>query len=408
MTKLFACLVLAFVAPIFGSLYAQEGPPPDQYEPPPPVGMDVDYFAPPKQKFFIGFRVLGGPKVSFSGSGNIPTTSNPGADSTTTNRTYDDGSVSPNTRTDVTTGAGIVDGRTNTWNYDDASQVGADGTSVDMHSYSAQILGDNPHSGRASSGTGFELTFERDFGWHLGRVQFDLIGGLGMNKISYSRTANVLATVTTLTDNYSTYGPILDANSDPVLDSDNNPTNSPTPTAPPAAPYTAPSTNTTDTAGNAVNDTTLLSSEPNSSSTSTETNDTEVTEQWNITGAYFTLRTGAQITVPITGKFSASVSGGPALVYVGTTFSVNQTINAPTGTPVTSTVSDDYYTVLPAYFADADIEYSLTDTTGLYLGAVFQSTTGYNQTINSAEGNYTTKINFGNQEGVRGGISFKF
>jgi hypothetical protein len=409
MNKLFACFALAFVAPIFGSLHAQEGPPPDEYEPPPPVGLDVDYFAPPKQKIYVGFRVLGGPRVSFSGSGTIPSGVNPGFDSTTTVRSYSDGNVSPNTRTDVTTGAAITDGRTDTWNYDSASQLGADGTSVNLDAYSATIIGNNPHTGRAGSGTGLELTFERDFGWHWGKVQFDIIGGLGMNKITYSRTSNILAAVTTQTDNYSTFGPILDANGDPVLDADNNPTYSATPTAPPAAPYSAPST-TTDTAGNSVANTTLLNSEPNpnSSSTSTVTNDTEVTDQWNITGAYFTLRAGAQVTVPITSKFSASVSGGPALVYVGTTFSVNQTINPPTGNPVTSTVSDEYNTVLPAYFADADVEYSLTDTTGLYLGAVFQSTTGYNQAINSPDGNYTTRINFGNQEGVRGGISFKF
>ncbi len=411
MNKLFACLVLASVAPIFGSLYAQEGPPPEQYEPPPPVGMDVDYFPPPKQKLWVGFRVLTGPKVSFSGSGNIPSGVNPGDpnDPTVTTRTYNDGSIAPDSRTDVTTGAAIVDGRTNTWNYTTASQVGADGTSVNMNEYSAKIDGNNPHTGRASSGAGFELTFERDFGWHIGKVQFDIIGGLGMNKISFSRTSNVLADITTRTDNFSTFGPILDANNDPVLDGDNNPTQSATPTAPPAAPYTAPSSNTTDTAGNTVNDTTLLGNQPNSSSTSTQTNnDTEVSEHWSITGAYFTLRAGAQMTVPITEKFSASVSGGPALVYVGTTFSVDQTINPPTGTPVTSTVSEDYNTVLPAYFADADLQYSLTDTTGLYLGAVFQSSTSYNQAIRSPDGNYATKINFGNQEGVRGGISFKF
>jgi hypothetical protein len=114
------------------------------------------------------------------------------------------------------------------------------------------------------------------------------------------------------------------------------------------------------------------------------------------------------MTVPITEKFSASVSGGPALVYVGTKFSVNQTLTPPTGSPITSTVSDDYNTVLPAYFADADIEYTLTDTTNLYLGAVFQSCMSYNQSIRSPDGNYTDKVDFGNQEGVRGGISFKF
>ncbi|HWZ94433.1 MAG TPA: hypothetical protein VNW30_04495 [Opitutaceae bacterium] len=444
MNKLFACLALAFVAPIFGSLYAQEGPPPEQYEPPPPVGLDVDYLAPAKQKLSIGFRVLTGPKVRFSGSGIIPSGDNPTPDVNGIRR-YNDGFVDPDSRTDASPsnsgqplnapGAPNADGRTNIWSYDSAAQVDPNNHSVDMHAYSGTINGSNPGSGRASSGTGFELTFERDFGWHLGRVQFDLIGGLGLNKISYSRTASVAGMMTTQTDVYNTYSAQPDGNGDPYNDTNGNeffgglppsppnpaPTSSaantpgtlptpaalaPIPTAPPAAPYTSPSS-TTDVNGNTVDNSTVVGSTPVKSSTS-QPAPTLVTEKWNINGAYFTMRAGAEMIVPITEKLSASVSGGPALVYVGTTFSVNQTLTPPTGSPITSTVSDDYNTVLPAYFADADIQYSFTDTTDLYLGAVFQSTTGYNQAIHSPNGNYTDKLEFGNQEGMRGGISFKF
>jgi hypothetical protein len=438
MNKLFACLALAVVAPIVNSLYAQEGPPPEQYEPPPPVGYDVDYLAPPKQKLHVGFRVLSGPKVRFSGSGIIPNGVNPTPDANGIRR-YNDGYVDPDTRTDTVSGQPLQsspndDGRTNSWSYDSAAQVDPNGTSVDMHTYSATINGDNPHSGRAASGAGFELTFERDFGWHLGRVQFTLIGGLGLNKISYSRTANVAAMMTTSTDVYNTYGSQLDGNSDPYNDTNGNeffgtlpsgitPVSSaantpgslpspaaqaPVPTAPPAAPYTAPLTGT-DASGATVDNSTVLSTQPQpGSSSTTPPEPAEVTEKWNVDGAYYTLRAGAQISVPITEKFTASVSGGPALVYVGTTFSVDQTLTPPTGNPITSTVSEDYNTVLPAYFADADIEYSFTDSTGFYLGAVFQSSTGYNQAIHSPNGNYTNRLDFGNQEGVRGGISFKF
>jgi hypothetical protein len=408
MNKLFACLALAFVAPIFGSLYAQdEGPAPDQYEPPPPVGMDVDYLAPAKQKLSIGFRVLSGPKVRFSGSGIIPSGVNPSPDPTGIRR-YNDGFIDPDARTDATTGAALpADGRTNTWSYTNATQVDATNNGVDMHTYSGTINGTNGGRGRASSGTGFELTFERDFGWHLGRIQFDIIGGLGMNKISYSRTTSVAGMMTTLTDVYNTYDPILDGNGDPVPDGNGNTTYNSTPnTTTTTAPYSGPSSATSST-GATVNNTTLLGLQP-VSDTAAAPQPTLVSEKWNINGAYFTLRGGAEMIVPITEKFSASMSGGPALVYVGTTFSVDQTITPPTGSPITSTVSDQYSTVLPAYFADANIDYSFTDTTDVYLGAVFQSTTGYNQAIHEPNGNYTDRIDFGNQEGVRGGISFKF
>jgi hypothetical protein len=425
MNKLFACLALAFVAPIFGSLYADdEGGPPEQYEPPPPVGMDVDYLAPPKQKLSIGFRILTGPKVSFSGSGIIPA-ANPAPDVNGI-RTYADGSISPDARTDAASAQLLANSpnpdpisRTNTWSFDNASQIDAAHQGVDMDTYGGTINGNNAGSGRAASGNGVELTFERDFGWHLGRVQFDLIGGLGLNKISFSSSAQVAGMMTKNTDVYNTYNTILDANGDPVLDANNNPTytagtpanGAPNNGSPPVAvttPYTAPST-ANDTNGTSEDNSALIGTSPVPGlSTTSAPVPTEVTEQSNIVGAYYTLRFGPQMTVPITAKFSASLSGGPALVYVGTKFTVNQTINPPTGNPVTSTVSGDYNTVLPAYFADADISYTLTDTTGLYLGAVFQSSRGYNQSISSPDGSYTDKVNFGNQEGVRAGINFKF
>ncbi|HXB01521.1 MAG TPA: hypothetical protein VNV15_01725 [Opitutaceae bacterium] len=412
MNKLFACLALAFVAPIFGSLYAQdEGSEPEQYEPPPPVGMDVDFLAPAKQKLSVGFRVLTGPKVRYSGSGIIPSGVNPSPDVNGIRR-YNDGFIDPDARTDATTGAPITpDGNSNTWSFSNQSQVDAANNGVDMHAYSGTINGTNGGSGRASSGTGFELTFERDFGWHLGRVQFDIIGGLGMNKISYSRTTTVAGMMTTLTDVYNTFNTNLDANGDladasgNTLPAGSNPTyTAGAPNQPP--PYTAPSS-ALDSNNQTVNNSTIIGTQP-VSDTASAPQPTLVTEKWNITGAYFTLRGGAEMIVPITQKFSASVSGGPALVYVGTTFSIDQTINPPTGSPVTSTVSNDYSTVLPAYFADANIDYSFTDTTDVYLGAVFQSTTGYNQAIHEPDGNYTDRVDFGNQEGVRGGISFKF
>jgi len=410
MKKLFACLALAFAAPILGSLYAQEGPPPEQYEPPPPVGLDVDYFPPPKQKLFIGISVLSGPKISFSGSGSIPSGVNPGNPGDAT-RTFNDGTISPDARIDATTQQPLQtvhpDNFTNTWSFTNASQIDAVNTGVDFHTYSAVSDAGSNASGRAGPGGGYDITFERDFGWHLGKIQINLIGGLGLNKISFSKTTTAEATLTTTTFIFGTANVSLDPTTmDPnQLDGNNNPL--PVPGLPPAGGPTTFPTSTTDSAGNPVDTSTLVNNQPSSISDPTPSQ-TEITENANVNGAYFTLRLGAEIDLPITDKFSASVSGGPALVYAGTTFSVDQTVTPPTGNPITSTVSDTFNTVLPAYFANANVEYDLTDTTGLYLGAVFQSTTGYNQSINNPNGNYTTKIDFGNQEGVRMGVSFKF
>jgi hypothetical protein len=429
MKKLFACLALAFAAPILGSLYAQEGPPPEQYEPPPPVGMDVDYFPPPKQKLFIGISVLSGPKIRFSGSGSIPSGVNPGdtTDPTVTTRSFNDGTISPDARVGADGVTPITpDGRSNTFTFSNASQIDPNNNGVDFHTYSAVAdSGANAHGGRAGPGGGYDITFERDFGWHLGRLQINLIGGLGLNKISFSKTSEVQGTLTTTTFVFGTFNTDVDGNGDPTPNpglgsptgyTPGAPATSSTPGAPfVTTPFSSP-TSTTDPAGNPVDNSPLINNaataNPNTPTSGpaagTTTSDALLTESANINGAYFTLRLGAEITLPITDKFSASVSGGPALVYAGTTFSVDQTVTPPTGNPITSTVSDTFNTVLPAYFANANVEYDLTDTTGLYLGAVFQSTTGYNQSINNPNGNYTTKIDFGNQEGVRMGVSFKF
>ena len=217
---------------------------------------------------------------------------------------------------------------------------------------------------------------------------------------------------------------VLDANGDQVPDANGNPTYQlgPAPTGAPysasqlAGPYSAPS-NTTDVNGNSVDNSTLLDSQPNqntdpnnpnpSRQVSTQHTTNEVTDQWHIKGAYFTLRAGPVVTVPITSKFQASVSAGPALVYAGTTFSVTQTIQSPT-INVSSVITDGYSTVLPAYFGEANLEYWVTDRTGFYAGAIFQSSTNYNQTIHSVDGTYTTQIDLNTEQGMRMGMNFKF
>ena len=410
-------LVVGLLVFPFGLLCAQEGPPPEQYEPPPPVGVDASYFAPPKNTISIGLRVLSGPRISVSSTfGIVPFSTNPGDPNNTsiTSRTYDDGAVFPDTRTDSNGNPITPDGRTNSWNYLSDSQLTADRNGVMMHSSSAVIGGSNPQSGKSDAGSGFELTFERDFGWHVGRVHFDLIAGLGGNDIHYILTKFVPADVTTITDTYSVYAPETNADGSLKLDANGNPQYPSTPSGPPTA-QAFPS-NTTDANGNVVNNTTLLDGQPNqgndpntpsSRQESTVHTADQVTDQWHVRGAYFTFRAGAKITVPITNRFHFSVSTGPALVYVGTTFSVTQTINT-TSINTSSKVTDGFSTVLPAYFADADMEYWLTDRTGFYAGAVYQTSTGYSQTIRSENGSFRTRIEFGDQEGVRMGLSFKF
>src|SRR5579885_3466529 len=97
-----SALLLSLLAAIPAWLRAQEGPP-EQYEPPPAVGVDASYFTPPRNKISIGFRTMTGPKISTSSSfGIVPSQFNPGdpKDSSITSRVYADGGVFPDARTD--------------------------------------------------------------------------------------------------------------------------------------------------------------------------------------------------------------------------------------------------------------------------------------------------------------------
>src|SRR5690349_20770737 len=91
----------------------------------------------PKNYFSAGLHYSGKVTVGFSKIGNIDLdTTSVGTDSSTVmSRTYNDGSVSLDTRTDDAGNKLASDGRTNTWSYSYASQVSSDQSSISFHSY---------------------------------------------------------------------------------------------------------------------------------------------------------------------------------------------------------------------------------------------------------------------------------
>ena len=54
------------------------------------------------------------------------------------------------------------------------------------------------------------------------------------------------------------------------------------------------------------------------------------------------------------------------------------------------------------------MQFDITPRTGLYAGAVFQNSGNYDQRIKTANANYSTKLEFGNQQGFRAGMTIKF
>jgi hypothetical protein len=411
----FALLVLAST---LGLAHAQ-----DEERRAPPVEIPDfsnldEYIYEPKSTVRFGFRYISGAKTSFSGQGRIPSPSDPGeATGANMMRIYHDGTVQPDARVVArldSSGNPIIDpqtnspafdpitpdGRTNTWNYTDASQLSMPGF-VAFHSYSADVIDDAVRQKESASSAGMDLAVSRDMGKLVGgRIAWNLTAGMSINDISANTNDRVRATLTTLTDFYSLFGQV-----------------------PPAAPYSSPSTSTStivDASGNPVlNDdgtvatatvdtSVLIGNEPAGRIVTSLTDDMSVRNRWQLKGSYYTFRVGPTVWIPITTRLRASLSVGAALVYSGSSYTVTQTFEPELGEEISDTNSSEAYKLLPGYYADATVQYDLTERAGFYAGAVFQSAGSYTQNVDTESSHYSTKIDLANQNGLRAGMSIRF
>lgn len=407
--------------------YAQE----EQQQRPPTEIPDFsnldEYVYDPKSIVTYGFRFLSGAKLSFAGKGRIGTSENAGTDAELSKlmaRTYHDGSVNLDARVaarldssgnpvrDPDTGSQIFDpiapdGRTNTWAFQSDTQATAYPGFIAFHNYTADVIDSGTRTKDTNSNSGMELAVSRDMGKLFGtRLSWQLVGGMSINDLTGGMTDKVLAKITTVRDLYSLGG-----------------------VAAPTAPYSAPSStteNVADAAGNPVyntdgtvqtitTDTTVLISSLPYRETLSPVNDTvSVSNRWKVTGAYYTFRAGATLYVPITSRLKLSVSAGPALIYAGSNYAITQIFTPESGAEITDTQSSSTSHLLPGYYADASIQFDLTERTAFYAGAVMQGSGSYTQDVNTldataaGQAHYTTKIDLGRQQGFRGGLTIRF
>ena len=384
-----------------------------------------EYVYVPKSTLSLGTRfLLKGPKTTYSGQGSLASTYSPGADNTVTipniYRTYVDGSVSPDARTvSVTTALGGTitvpiqsDGKTNTWNYvngnssstllwnynTNSNQLLPDGNMA-FHTYSSEVTDTASHQVYGEANAGVELILDRDMGKLGKRFKWSLTGGFSIADIHSSVYLGVPTQLTTLTDEYDLFGQI-----------------------PPAAPFGSPSTSSQtvyDAAGNpvtgtgstsasqTVNQQVLLGNVPLSRTYTVS--DITTTNRYFIEGAYYTLRAGPTIDLPVWKGFSLTASAGPMLIYSGSIFNVLEDLKIATGEEFTQLYTKENNRVLPGYYVDLNLQYQLTDTAGFYMGGVYQSAGSYKQQLPSGTNTaYNTTIDFGSQEGVKGGLTVRF
>jgi hypothetical protein len=379
-----------------------------------------EYIYVPKSTLSLGTRFfLRGPKTTYGGQGENPAPVDPGDLASTAvpniSRTYIDGTVFPDTRTvTINTGLGgeaqvpiASDGRTNTWSYDNASQLLPDGN-ITFHTYSSEITDTALHGVTGAPNTGMELILDHDMG-KIGKLKWSITAGFSIADIHSSTFLSVPTAISTLTDTYDLFGQV-----------------------PPAAPYSSPNTisqtvfgasgsvesgTTTTTATQSVVQEILLGNQPLGGplGRQVDTVDTTTINRYFTEGAYYTLRAGPMITIPAGNHWKLNVSVGPDLIYLGSQLNVLEDLNIATGEDF-MTLYQKYNTkILPGYYVDVNLQYQLTDTAGFYVGGIYQGAGTFVQSLpsgndpNTGAGlSYTSKLDFGNQEGVKGGVTVRF
>lgn len=378
-----------------------------------------EYIYEPKSVLTIGIRHLGPAKTAFSGGGTIfSTLDEPGpARGANLLRHYHDGTIQPDARfaarvdnggnpiIDPSSGNQLFDpiapdGRTNTWAYADQRQVTDNGYLV-YHGYSARVTDDKVRDLDTLSSNGLDISASHDMGKVFGtKIGWTLVAAVSVSDLSAHTAGNVRAAVSTDSDYYSLYGQ-----------------------NPPEPPYSSPSSKNVTLLDNAgkplltddgvpqtvvVDTTVLLANESAARITTVATDETSVRNIWKLKGAFYTFRFGPSLVIPVFSRVQITLSAGPALIYSGSSYTVTQTLSPETGTEITDTSTDVANKLLPGYFADATLQVNISDRTGFYAGAVFQSAGSFVQQLNNATAQYSSRIDFGSMSGMRAGMSYRF
>lgn len=354
---------------------------------------DIDAFPliPSGKSLRFGLHYVGGPKVAFKNLGTVPF--NPALVDPTSldSRTYTDGTVSQDARTD-SAGRPANDGLTNTWQMNYADQITPSGD-VAMHLYSTASTGANM-KGDSMSAEGWELQVGRSMGKIGRKVDVSLVAGISFSSMNAKASGDISAELTTITDVFSLNGQ-----------------------APPVAPYTAPTSGSASVVNSNGNPVLDANGNPTTKSTDTSillgrfptqtttTGTANVTGNWQIKGAYYSFRVGPLFQIPITERFKISLGMGAALDYVGTDYIATEQIQLDEVlSPVQTAEVDHSNVLLPAFYADLDAEYWLTERAGFYIGATYQKSKSYDQTA----GGRTATIDLGTTTGLSTGISLRF
>ncbi len=325
----------------------------------------------PRQEFSFGVRLGGRLQATFRHIGAIASDLDIGDLTSEVARTYSDGYVALDSRTDGDGNDMPDDGRTNNWSYSADAQVTADRTGISFHRYETSSDGSTV-SARSGASLGIDLAGSREL-FRTGReiapgrhaFSFGVQGGIGLNTLNAKSTGEITATLLTITDTYSLLGAAV-----PRTDED-------------TAGYTAPSTTTQDvtnadgtTTSQTVDTTTYLANTPESRIESVEAGAATVGGLWQVKGAYFSLRAGPWVRWQPWERFSVRLSLGGTLNYLGVRMRYDEslTVGELTDVLTQSVESDNASFATGGVFGAFDAEWWLSERTGFFGSALYERT----------------------------------
>ena len=277
-------------------------------------------------------------------------------------------------------------GLTRAWTYSNASQASSNPGFIAMNDYSSESAGATA-TADSGAGAGFEFTATHRFGTLGGsKLEWGVLFGFGITDINGKTSGDIKSNLKTLTDLYSLGGRTA-----------------------PTAPYEGPSAdNFTGADGtiyaSSLETTVPLTAIPSSRTNTTTANGANVSGNWQIKGAYYLFRAGPVVRLPIGTRFAISASAGYAGAYLGTKYRVNETLNVDGVSPISIEEEETYSKFISGAYAEANVEWNLTDRTGFFGGVTFEKLGKYEQGL----GSRTAAIDIGGNAGFRLGITTRF
>jgi hypothetical protein len=230
------------------------------------------------------------------------------------------------------------------WGFNSFSQVqnnGAENGTLDLHSVSGKGGAAPDHDEAVNFG--FEMTYSREL-FRKERWSAGMASAFNYTHVDRHESTTVNGSVTRLTDSYSLFGSTVPTQDNYGQDAQGNPNH------------------------------TIISDVP---TRSFSTESVTVTGRRSFEAHVFGLKLGPYVEYALSPKVSVSLEGGFAMVYVGSDFQYNETLNAPDRGLVNLVGRGAHDGVLVGGYIGANITYAINEQWKMFAGAQWQDVGTY-------------------------------